>query len=32
MDDPRRGCFDEAVYHEFRPDPRLQTFVECGWL
>lgn len=32
MDDPRRGCFDEAVYQEFRPDPRLQPFVECGWL
>lgn len=32
MDDPRRGCFDEAVYQEFRPDPRLQPFVECCWL
>jgi AraC-like DNA-binding protein len=21
-----------AMYREFRPDPRLQPFVECGWL
>jgi hypothetical protein len=32
MDDRRRGCFGEAVYQEFRPAPRLQPFVECGWL
>jgi AraC-like DNA-binding protein len=32
MDDARRGCFDDAMYREFRPDPRLAPFVECGWL
>jgi AraC-like DNA-binding protein len=32
MDDARRGCFDDAMYREFRPDPRLAPFVECGWV
>jgi AraC-like DNA-binding protein len=32
MDDAGRGCFDDAMYREFRPDPRLAPFVECGWL
>lgn len=32
MDGACRGCLDEVVYREFRPDQRLQPFVECGWL
>jgi AraC-like DNA-binding protein len=32
MDVARRGCLDEVVYREFRPNPRLAPFVECGWL
>jgi len=32
MDGARRDCLDEVVYREFRPDQRLQPFVECGWL
>lgn len=32
LDDRHRSCLDETVYREFRPDPRLRPFVECGWL
>ena len=32
LDDRHRGCLDESVYREFRPDRRLRPFVECGWL
>jgi AraC-like DNA-binding protein len=32
MDDRRGSCLDDPVYREFRPDPKLAPFVECGWL
>jgi AraC-like DNA-binding protein len=32
MDGRHPNCLDEAVYREFRPDPRLRSYVECGWL